>query len=181
MGNKITEAIEKAKKARPGWMLEADLVAIAKRLPEGEAVALEIGTGYGMSSVFMASFNPEMLIYTVDNLTAKSLGGGKDKEKCRTIIRRNTLDYPNIHFLEADSRKIEWEKPIDFLFIDGVHSYDFVKSDFERFSSFVKTGGYVAFHDYNVARVGYDVKKYITDMKLPVEVEANVAFWRKIR
>jgi predicted O-methyltransferase YrrM len=36
---------------------------------------------------------------------------------------------------------------IDFLFIDGDHSYEGVKMDFEMYSPFVRTGGIVAFHD----------------------------------
>lgn len=36
---------------------------------------------------------------------------------------------------------------IDFLFIDGDHSYFGVKSDFEMYSPLVRKGGIVAFHD----------------------------------
>ena len=38
---------------------------------------------------------------------------------------------------------------IDFLFIDGDHSIEGVKSDYENFSPFVRSGGIVAFHDYD--------------------------------
>ena len=179
MGEKIKEAIKIAMEIKPGWITEADFKAIGKRLPKGKATALETGTAFGRSSVFMANMNPEMLIYTIDNLTAPSLGCGKEKEQCRTIIRKHTLDYPNIHFLEADSRKLEWKKPLDFMFIDGNHTYEFVKSDFERFSPFIKKGGIVAFHDVSVTgRDDVCVKKYIDETGLPVEIEANVAFWK---
>ncbi len=36
---------------------------------------------------------------------------------------------------------------LDFLFIDGDHSYEGVKKDFEFYSPFVRKGGFVAFHD----------------------------------
>src|SRR6266496_776319 len=36
---------------------------------------------------------------------------------------------------------------IDFLFIDGDHTYDGVKADFELYSPLVRKGGMVAFHD----------------------------------
>jgi len=179
MGEEINKAIEIAMKITPGWMEEADLEAIGKRLPEGKATALEIGTAFGRSAVFMANINPEMWIYTVDNLTAPSLGYGKEKEQDRIIIRRHILDYPNIHFLEADSKKLEWKKPLDFMFIDGDHAYESVKSDFERFSPFIKEHGIVAFHDINViSRDDVCIKKYIDEIGLPVELEANVAFWK---
>ncbi|MEO8358611.1 MAG: class I SAM-dependent methyltransferase [Vicinamibacteria bacterium] len=36
---------------------------------------------------------------------------------------------------------------LDFLFIDGDHSYDGVRMDYERFSPMVRAGGLIAFHD----------------------------------
>lgn len=37
--------------------------------------------------------------------------------------------------------------PVDFLFIDGDHTYDSVKKDYELYSQFVRKGGIIAFHD----------------------------------
>jgi predicted O-methyltransferase YrrM len=36
---------------------------------------------------------------------------------------------------------------VDFLFIDGDHSYEGVKSDFEMYSGLVRPGGLIVFHD----------------------------------
>lgn len=41
----------------------------------------------------------------------------------------------------------DWDKPIDLLFIDGDHSYEGVKSDWEGFSRHIKPFGLVIFHD----------------------------------
>lgn len=41
----------------------------------------------------------------------------------------------------------ELDGPIDFLFIDGDHSYEGVKADFDDYAPFVRAGGIVAFHD----------------------------------
>ncbi len=38
---------------------------------------------------------------------------------------------------------------VDFLFIDGDHTYDGVKQDYEMYSQYVKPGGMIAFHDIN--------------------------------
>lgn len=38
---------------------------------------------------------------------------------------------------------------IDFVFIDGDHSYNAVRADFDNFAPFVKDGGIVALHDIN--------------------------------
>ena len=37
---------------------------------------------------------------------------------------------------------------IDFLFIDADHSIDGCKRDFSGYGSFIRPGGYIAFHDY---------------------------------
>jgi len=64
----------------------------------------------------------------------------------------------NIHILEGDShdkkhvqdvQRILNEQELDFLFIDGDHSYEGVKQDFEMYSPLVKSGGFIAFHDVN--------------------------------
>jgi predicted O-methyltransferase YrrM len=39
------------------------------------------------------------------------------------------------------------EKKIDFLFIDGDHTYEGVKKDFKMYSPLVKDGRIIAFHD----------------------------------
>ena len=36
---------------------------------------------------------------------------------------------------------------LDFLFIDGDHTYEGVKQDFEMYKEFVKPGGWIGFHD----------------------------------
>jgi len=38
-------------------------------------------------------------------------------------------------------------KKVDFLFIDGDHRYEAIKEDYKLYSSFVKEGGIIAFHD----------------------------------
>jgi predicted O-methyltransferase YrrM len=37
---------------------------------------------------------------------------------------------------------------IDFIFIDGDHSYDACKADIAAWTPFVKRGGVIAFHDF---------------------------------
>ncbi len=39
------------------------------------------------------------------------------------------------------------DKKIDFLFIDGDHTYDGVKKDFNLYKQLVKKGGIIALHD----------------------------------
>jgi hypothetical protein len=39
------------------------------------------------------------------------------------------------------------DRPVDMLFIDGDHTYDGVKADYEMYSPLVRPGGLIGFHD----------------------------------
>jgi cephalosporin hydroxylase len=65
----------------------------------------------------------------------------------------------NIHLLALDSHeeatlseveKVLSGKIVDFLFIDGDHTYKGVKEDYKMYSPLVRKGGVIAFHDIQV-------------------------------
>lgn len=51
--------------------------------------------------------------------------------------------------ITEENFKKECDFPIDLLFIDGDHTFDGVKNDFERYSKYVKKNGYIIFDDYH--------------------------------
>jgi len=53
----------------------------------------------------------------------------------------------NVEVITADSRRAgkTWDQPIDLLWIDGGHSYEFVKSDLDKFGPHAAR---IALHDY---------------------------------
>lgn len=61
----------------------------------------------------------------------------------------------SIHLLRADSHAPECREsvlralgpPVDFAFIDGDHTYDGVRRDWNDYATLVRAGGLVAFHD----------------------------------
>lgn len=73
-------------------------------------------------------------------------------------------DAQRIKFVSGDSKDprvfedvVDWiDDPLDFLFIDGGHDYETVKSDFDKFSALVAPGGIVGFHDVSPIRGGAD-------------------------
>lgn len=58
---------------------------------------------------------------------------------------------------------------IDFLFIDGDHTYEGVKQDYEMYSKLVRTDGYIAFHDIN--NTAYHISRDVHVDKLWNELE----------
>ena len=62
-----------------------------------------------------------------------------------TFIGGNSHDLLTLNTLKE---KLDGDF-IDFLFIDGDHTYEGVKQDFNMYKHLVKPGGWVSFHDIN--------------------------------
>src|SRR5580700_2184551 len=85
---------------------------------------------------------------------------------------RSTPHADRIQVLFGDSAAFDFSPhhgKIDLFFIDGAHSYDYVRSDTENALQCVRPGGVIAWHDFG--RVGLNhVSKYILELsrKLPI-------------
>ena len=100
---------------------------------------LEIGNACGGTTLVFQAFVPE--VYSLD---------------IKPIEGHIPLNYfPDVKFLVGDTHLQETldmvndYAPFDCVFIDGDHSTEGVKMDFEMYSPLVRKGGIVGFHDYN--------------------------------
>jgi cephalosporin hydroxylase len=87
--------------------------------------------------------------------------GGEVNADAEVRARRDQLmlSYaPGIHLVAGDShtqeiyhqvQSILGEDKVDFLFIDGDHTYEGVRADYLMYRDFVRSSGYIAFHDIN--------------------------------
>ena len=111
----------------------AMLYRYCKKVKDG--TLLEIGRKHGGSTVLMAAALERGFLYSVDivlhDQATNNMRPWKDKAE----------------FITGDSKFLDWETNINLLFIDGDHSYKGVKNDIKKFSPFVKSGGYIIFHD----------------------------------
>ena len=81
-------------------------------------------------------------------------------ERCVTIVRATS---------EQAAR--DWTLPIDFLLIDGDHSYEGVKRDWTLFSPFLRPFGVAVFHDttwelHGVNRPDMGVPRFVEELRL---------------
>jgi predicted O-methyltransferase YrrM len=116
---------------------------------------LEIGTFRGGTLYLWTRLaQPDATIVSVD-LPGGKFGGGYSRLRT-PIYRRFPRERQALHLLRAnshDAKTLETVKglfgpsSIDFLFIDGDHTYEGVKRDWEMYSPLVRKGGLVAFHD----------------------------------
>jgi len=115
----------------------------------------EIGTANGgMIFSFSKLASDDATIISID-LPKGKFGGGYPKSRIpfyQAFAKKNQ----KLYLLREDSHqqktleKVENilnGKEIDFLFIDGDHTYEGCKKDFEMYSLLVRKGGIIAFHD----------------------------------
>jgi len=123
---------------------------------------LEIGSHNGASmSYVVRQKTTTMNCYGID-LFENTFGHYKKDEisleRTYSNIQKNNLSKSNINLIQGDSSKdstidklknLLSNKTIDLLFIDGDHSYNMVKSDFETYSKFLSNNAIIVFDDYN--------------------------------
>lgn len=116
---------------------------------------LEIGTAKGGTLyLWTQAATPDAVIVSVD-LPGGEFGGAYPV--CRIPFYKSfARKKQNMHLLLADSHASEtYEKvakifsgqSIDYAFIDGDHTYEGVKADFNQYGPLVRPGGIIAFHD----------------------------------
>jgi len=116
---------------------------------------LEIGTANGGSLFcFCKLAREDATIISIDLPGGKF--GGSYPEWRIPIYKAFAKENQKLYLLRKNSHKEETLEEVkeilngnqlDFLFIDGDHSYEGVKKDFEMYSPLVKKGGIIAFHD----------------------------------
>jgi predicted O-methyltransferase YrrM len=117
--------------------------------------SMEIGTAYGGTLFLLCNLSsPDAQVISVD-LPGGEFGGGYPSRKV-PLFRRFPRNGQRLHLIRGDSHALETKARVlrtlsgnllDYLFIDGDHTYAGVKQDFELYSPLVRSGGMVAFHD----------------------------------
>ena len=163
---------------RPILMAQArsEIVQLARILQAAAPKrSLEIGTNYGGTLFLLCTLSPpDAKIISVD-LPSGPFGGGYPRRKA-PLFRKFARADQKLHLIRADSHSQETKEGIlqilngeqlDYLFLDGDHTYCRVQRDFQMYAPLVRSGGIVAFHD---------IVTYKQDSECQVE-----KFWREIK
>ena len=170
----IKNGLIREKKIR-GLMKRMDKILLhktAKNLAIQNPIVVEIGSYLGMSSSFIAHAikAKKGKLYCIDTWFNENVPDYCDIGK--NVYQEflfNTKKYKfMIIALRGKSCEMvdnfkRLEKKIDYLFIDGDHSYQGVKTDWDLYSPFLKPGSIVAFHDKDWP----GVKKLIQESVMP--------------
>ena len=154
------------------------LYRLAREASDGPFV--EIGRFKGGSTFVFASVLPEGVeLWSYDlhvELRPDMPGSALDAE-LRSALERYGLAH-KVHLVVADSRAVDPpSERIEVLFVDGDHSYEGAKADYERWSQWVRPGGHLLFHDA-VDAGGYG-NVYPGVVRLVAEVERDAAWERQ--
>lgn len=145
---------------------EFDLFMEQYYLKQKPKKVLEIGAFYGATLWNWIEYNDNLeTLISIDLPIPPSDGRYKEMLKSRALWKGWT-DANNVKFvdIQGDSHaqstldKVKYEK-FDFIFIDGDHTYEGVKKDWEMYGPLINEGGIVAFHD----STGYDSVKRLCD------------------
>lgn len=132
--------------------LRFDEAALLYRLVRdaGTATIAEIGRFKGGSTLLMAvamSKGSTLWSYDLHVPARPDLVGAELDAELTAALQRLGLD-DGVHLVVGDSLTVDIPPgPIDVLFIDGDHSYEGAKADYERWGPHVREGGHLLFHD----------------------------------
>lgn len=125
---------------------------VSKQQPK---CVIEIGTNNGGTLFLWTRLTGAGATIVSVDLPGGPFGGGYPTWRI-PFYNSFKKEQQSLHLVRGDShepatlervRGLLPESSVDFLFIDGDHSYQGVKADFELFSPLVRPGGIVAFHD----------------------------------
>jgi predicted O-methyltransferase YrrM len=132
--------------------LQIDEAALLYRLGRDATTGpvVEIGRFKGGSTLIFASAmrdGVELWSYDAHVALRPDMPGEQLDAELRAALERYSLAH-KVHMLVADSRTADPpHRPLEVLFIDGDHSYEGAKADYERWSAFVRPGGHLLLHD----------------------------------
>ena len=138
----------------------------------GPKTIFEIGTYRGASSLHWAGNAPDADVYTLDlpaaaaptlTLTPMDRHIVGDHAQTEHMLFEGRPEANRIHCLYGDSATFDFSPflgKVDLFFIDGAHSYEYVRNDTLRAVECCRPGSVIAWHDYG--RVGFNgVSKWL--------------------
>ncbi len=165
--------------------------ALAKAMADmGHRSGVEIGTLYGDSAEIWCSVNPQLHLTCIDPYGPYRKRGHSQKEQDAAYeATRKRLSGFNVTMLRKMSLAVVdqfADESLDFVNIDGDHSFDAAIMDIVAYVPKVRKGGLILVHDYfslNWQGVSQAVNAYVTAHRIdPWFVSPDVspnAFWQR--
>ena len=146
----INEYIVKIKKHPTAW-LGHGLFATQLVDEFKPNVVVDLGVDYGYST-FCFGFHNIGKVYGIDWFQGDIHAGNRNTYDYVIELYnelKNEHNVSNIEFIKGEFDEVAktWDKQIDILHVDGLHTYEAVKNDFETWSKFCHDDSIILFHD----------------------------------
>jgi hypothetical protein len=137
-----------------------------------QLVGAEIGVCLGMTTELIAKNVDIKKMYAIDHYPTYIDWNGlpitqERQDRIKAHAHARLVKYsPKIAFVYESSAKFctyIGDEFLDFIFIDGDHSYEGALQDFKRFYPKVKSGGIFAGHDLNIPTVNKALREFLGD------------------
>jgi len=165
-----------------GWMTEEELTYLATAASKS-SVIVEVGAYKGRSTLAMAQ-NTNGIVYAVDHWQ----GSPEHQSELSNYpagwlfdeFTTNMEGITNVHPISRSSlQTAAWfkatGKTADFIFIDGSHDFESVKSDIEAWAPMLSENGILAGHDFGDGWP--DVEKAVKMLVPNYRIIPNTSIW----
>ena len=133
-----------------------------QRWAAGRSTLVEIGVAEGVSAMALREGMAKSgVLYLIDPFHLSRISAlNFMKRAARRAV--NSCRNGTVVWIEKFSQDAVcgWNRPIDFLLIDGDHAESAVERDWNNWSRFVKPGGVAIFHDARVFEGGWTSPAY---------------------
>jgi predicted O-methyltransferase YrrM len=155
---------------------------LAKDLPD-RALCVNIGAGVGTSALALLETRRDVRLITVDITMGPHPHGGLVNET--TALDQAEIAYKNRYRqICGDSVEVadQVEHKVDYVFVDGCHTYEHARDDIETWASKINDGGVIAVHDYCLHErfKTRDMKYHWPEVKLAVDDTIIAWGWEEI-
>lgn len=154
-------------------------------------VGVEIGTDQGWTTLYLLEQRSDLTLHGVDPYTSFTdwdnsviTQENRDMSFDKLMAKLSYYEdrYKHHRLTSDDAASLFEDESLDFVFIDGLHTYEQVTSDMKNYYSKVKKGGLFCGHDFNVIA---DVNKAVHEFAKSLELKEfyttkqDVWYWYK--
>jgi predicted O-methyltransferase YrrM len=147
---------------------------------KGTVVGLEVGVLKGETAKVILDACPNIeKYYGVDPYEAyfdvDHQKTQEDMDNFKEVAHENLKEYANFNGYPKYQLVDRVLEELDFILIDGMHTYDQVKYDLSTYYPLLKDGGMIFCHDYNNPEVNRSIKEWRRENKVsqPILVMPN--------
>ena len=162
------------------WLPGQDIPSLIAHIPS--PVGIEIGTAEGFTTNYLLDTVPGLTLYGIDPyLDYVDWNGrtitGSDIGYAKLLQKTEGKNYTHIRSTSDDAVSAFEDESMDFIFIDGLHTYEQVLADCKNYYPKLKKNGIFIGHDYGtIEAVRKAVDEFAATLGKPI-ARANQDLW----